>query len=130
MADKKTHWKKLFDYRYLSAEELQKDVVLTIKEIKRDEEMFNQADQSMVKKPVVYFKETTKGVVLNPTNAKGISKALGTAYQEDWVGKKVKLYPAMVRAFGENVLAIRITGENEDISAMGKSKNITGSVGK
>ena len=58
-------------------------------------------------KPVLYFTKAKKGVVLNKTNAKAIASAYG--YDTDnWPGKEVILYPAMVQFRDEMVESIRI----------------------
>jgi len=59
------------------------------------------------KKPVLYFTKAKKGLVLNKTNAKTIATAYGDDMDE-WDGKEVILYPAMVDFRGDQVEAIRV----------------------
>ena len=59
------------------------------------------------KKPVLYFNGKQKGVVLNKTNGRVISHAYGDE-TEDWRGKTLILYPAMVDFRGDMVEAIRV----------------------
>lgn len=59
------------------------------------------------KKPVLYFKDQQKGVVLNKTNSRIIAKTFGDD-TDDWGGKTITLYPAMVEFKGDMVEAIRV----------------------
>lgn len=103
-----THWKKYFDYRFISAEELDgKEVIMTIAGIDRDE-VYSQSNRAKEKKATLSFKETDKKIVLNKTNAKKITEVLGTPHVEKWIGQKITLYPTSVQGFGSNVDAIRI----------------------
>ena len=52
-----------------------------------------------------------KCFICNKTNAKAISKATGSNFIEDWTGKSIALYIANVRAFGENVEAVRVRSQ-------------------
>src|SRR6185503_10037910 len=58
-------------------------------------------------KPVLFFQGKEKGVVLNKTNANNIAIAYGDDTDE-WHGKEVVLYEAMVDFQGRSVAAIRI----------------------
>lgn len=58
-------------------------------------------------KPVLYFQGTERGIVLNKTNSSIIAEMHGDE-TDDWVGKKIKLYPARVEFQGKIVDAIRI----------------------
>ena len=58
-------------------------------------------------KPVLYFAKGTKGLVLNKTNSKVIARAYGDE-MDDWEGKSIVLYPAMVEFRGDMVEAIRV----------------------
>ena len=60
-------------------------------------------------KPVVFFQNKDKGVVLNKTNANNIAALYGDD-TDDWIGKEVVLYPTMVDFQGRSVEAIRIRG--------------------
>lgn len=60
-------------------------------------------------KPVVYFRGTQKGVVLNKTNANNIAVLYGDD-TDAWIGQTVTLFPAMVDFQGRSVEAIRIRG--------------------
>lgn len=58
-------------------------------------------------KPVLFFQGKTKGVVLNKTNSTNIAIAYGDE-SDDWTGKEVVLFEAMVDFQGRSVAAIRI----------------------
>jgi hypothetical protein len=58
-------------------------------------------------KPVVYFRETQKGLALNKTNANAIAQLYGPD-TDRWTGKAVTLYPTEVEFQGKMTLAIRV----------------------
>ena len=58
-------------------------------------------------KPVLFFQGKEKGVVLNKTNNNNIISAYGDETDE-WVGKELILFEAMVDFQGRSVSAIRI----------------------
>ena len=62
-----------------------------------------------VDKPVMYFDEVNKGLVLNRTNAGVVEKLYGRD-TDDWIGRRVGLYVAEVQFKCEMVPAIRIKG--------------------
>ncbi len=57
-------------------------------------------------KPILYFEETEMGLAMNKTNANIISKVYGDD-TEEWIGKPIILYHAMVEFKGDMVPAIR-----------------------
>ena len=58
-------------------------------------------------KPVLYFMDEQKGLVLNKTNAKVIAKAYGRDTDE-WTGKKLVLFPTLTDFRGDQVECIRV----------------------
>jgi len=112
METSKTHWKKSFDYRFISAEELPKDMAVTIEAIEQDE-AFNGREKEKV--TVIKFKGAKKGMILNKTNAKKISEVLSSPFIEDWIGKEITLTTAKVSAFGSTVDAIRIKANYKNV---------------
>ena len=108
MEDTKVHWKKQFNYDFMGSYSLPdgKDVVLTIKETKKDK----VANTTGKKEEcfVVYFKESDKPMILNRTNCKTLEKIFKTPFIDEWIGKKVQLGIDTVSAFGESVEALRI----------------------
>jgi hypothetical protein len=59
-------------------------------------------------KPVAYFKDKEKGLVLNRTNWDRISLAAGSDETEDWPGVSVVLYTEPVTYNGKTGPAIRV----------------------
>lgn len=104
----KTHWKKLCNPDYLGAYALEpgRDIVLTIDYVCR--EMVAGADGKKEECTVMHFAEAVKPMIVNATNAKMITKLLQSPFIEDWQGKRIQLYAAVVKAFGENVEALRV----------------------
>lgn len=95
----------VFPSRYLKAEELDEDVALTMSHVDM-EEMKTQKGEAQ-NKPVLYFKEIDKGLVLNKTNWSLIAKQYGDE-SDEWAGKPVTLTVLDVDSFGDVVSAIRI----------------------
>lgn len=81
------------------------DMVLTISHV--EVENVGQGDEAELK-PVVYFSETDKGLVLNKTNAATIAKLVGTPETEGWTGKRIALFATEVDFAGKQTLAIRV----------------------
>ena len=100
------NWKKNFDYRFIAAEDFETEIKLTIKAVGIDE-AFNGKSKDKVL--VLSFNETEKMMVLNKTNAKTITRLVGTPLVEKWKGLQIKLHPETVSAFGAQVKAIRVS---------------------
>jgi hypothetical protein len=91
-----------FPSKYLKAADLQdRQHTLTMKLV--EFEIIGDDDR----KPVLYFERTSKGLVLNKTNAKVISAAYGDE-SELWHDKPLILFPAVVDFRGDQVEAIRV----------------------
>jgi hypothetical protein len=104
----KTHWKKLENPDYIGAYSLEngKDLTVEITNVKR--EMVTGTGGKKEECTIAYLKGY-KPMVLNRTNMKTIHKLYDTPYIEEWVGKKITLFIAKIRAFGEdNVECLRI----------------------
>lgn len=92
-----------FPSNYLKASELQgRDVTVTMANV-----VFETIGQD--RKPVLYFAGTKKGMVLNKTNSNNIAMLYGQE-TDNWVGKKITLFPCMVDYQGKSVEAVRIRG--------------------
>lgn len=89
----KTHWKKMQGKKYLGEWDLVEgqELTLTIRNVQKEEMKAHAAAKTEVK-PVAYFKEHEKGMVLNVTNSDMISKLCDSPYIEDWVGNKITIY--------------------------------------
>ena len=95
-----------FPSKYLKADvDITEDVIVTIKSIKV--ENVGQAGKQE-QKPVVFFQELDKGLVLNKTNANMISKIAKTDETDDWKGTKIRLIATEVEYQGEIVMGIRV----------------------
>lgn len=110
MANTHTHWKKLTNPDFLGAYEVMtrgSDLTLTIKSVAN--EMITGTDGKKEECIVAHFYEPEKPMILNRTNMKTIDKKLGYGpFIEDWIGKKIQIYSAQVKAFGELTDALRI----------------------
>lgn len=104
----KVHWKKLTNPDYLGAYALDpdNDTILTIKSASK--ETFTGTSGKREEGLVVHFVEDIQPLICNRTNAKAISKAVGSPYIDEWKGKRIALYIASVNAFGETVDAARV----------------------
>ena len=91
-----------FPSKYLSAADLQ-DKPHTLVMSRVEMETIGGDD----KKPVLYFSKSQKGLVLNKTNSKQIAAQYGDD-TDDWEGKSIVLFPAMVDFKGDTVEAIRV----------------------
>ena len=90
-----------FPSKYLKSDDLNgKDVALTIRDVER-----KQFEEEI--KPIVWFEETTKGLVLNRTNFGSISKLHGRE-TDTWLGKRVALFGTEVDFRGTATMAVRV----------------------
>jgi len=95
---------KIFPSRYLKCSDLHgREITVTIKEIKVE-----NVGQKKDMKPVAYFKNADKGMVLNVTNSKRIAMIAGSTDTDDWPGHKIVLYPTETEFAGEQVECIRV----------------------
>ena len=96
----------VFPSKYVRAEDLKgKEVTLAIREVVI-EEMENREGETE-RKPVLYFANAKKGMVLNKTNWGAISSLYGDE-SDNWTGLEITLYAPMVTAFGETKPALRV----------------------
>lgn len=106
----KTHWKQSFNPEFVGAFTFQPGEVSRIVRI----DFVNPCvaitgtGGKTEDKPVVYFDGDDLPMILNRTNSKAISKAVGSPFFEDWAGKHIELYVEKVKAFGDVVDAIRV----------------------
>jgi len=86
---------------YMRADDLKgEDVVFTIREVERRD--FDDGP-----KPICWFEESSKGLVLNRTNFKSIIKLHGDD-SDSWQGKRIALFGTEVAFRGTPTLAIRV----------------------
>lgn len=91
---------KAFPSTYLKASDLEEDWTVTIAGIQ-----FEKIAEE--EKPILYFQEVEKGLVLNKTNANTIASMYGDETDE-WTGKAIALTVMPVTFQGKNVDAIRV----------------------
>lgn len=95
----------LFPSRYLKPADIgDTDLVLTIDRV--EIESIGMGDQAETK-PVIYFLETSKGLVLNKTNGNTIGQLYGPSLV-NWSGKKIGLYKTEVSFQGTTYIGIRV----------------------
>lgn len=93
-----------FPSKTLRADEMNDDMTLTIKSVQV--ETVGQGKDSE-EKPVIYFRETDKGLVLNKVNANTISGIYGPE-TDGWIGQRITLFPTEVEFAGKQVKGIRV----------------------
>ena len=104
----KTHWKTLRNPDFFGAYvmvDLGADIVVTFTTVSK--ELVTVQDGKAEEHTIARTLEQ-KPWILNSINQKVISSVLGTPFVEEWAGKRVQVYAAEVRAFGENVEAVRV----------------------
>ena len=109
-----------FPSKYLKAEDDIFDdgeVIATIKDVAKETmrggRNSNQAEQD---KPVMYFRELPKGLVMNKTNWGICEKMFGSDESDDWIGNKVSLGVIETVAYGEAVKSIRISEKKPKVN--------------
>lgn len=102
-----THWKKLTNPDYLGAYSLQPGEERTVEIINVVRKMVKGPDGKQEECTVANLRNE-KPFILNVTNCKTLSRIYGTPYIEHWCGKQVIVYAAKVKAFGEEMEALRI----------------------
>jgi hypothetical protein len=95
-----------FPSSYLKASELPDEgIVVTIQSIAM--ETIGEDE-----KPVIYFAEEDltggKSLVLNKTNAGTISEVLRTPETDEWIGKRIAIFPTETDYQGKRVACIRV----------------------
>jgi hypothetical protein len=98
----------IFPSKYVKASDLNgRTVTLTITKAVL-EKLGHGAEQET--KLVLYFAKATKGFVTNRTNAMIVAAMYGNE-TNDWIGKRITIYPTRVKAFGTVQDAIRVREE-------------------
>jgi hypothetical protein len=101
------HWKNFLDKNYLGSHNLEEgeEMLLTISKFEGEEKV-KTADGDKVKF-VLYFKEPVPKMIMNVTNGNILSSLYGS-HPNNWIGKKIQVYAASIRAFGKDQDALRI----------------------
>jgi len=95
-----------FPSKYIKASDLQgRDCPVTISHVTM-ETLGSGTDQEI--KPVAYFMNKTKGMVLNKTNANTIASVLNQDDTDMWVNGEIVLFPTQVDYGSKTSMAIRV----------------------
>jgi hypothetical protein len=103
----------LFPSKYLKASDADPALTVTIQRIVQ--ETMKNRDGKEETKPVIFFVEHEKGMVLNRTNAKTLEDLFGTD-TDNWISERVVLAAVEVDAFGETKPALRFKKETPAMS--------------
>ena len=98
---------QLYPSKYVKAADLEGRTVTIDKLVIEDMQNHNGDKE---RKPVLYFRKATKGLVLNATNARTIAALYGDE-SNDWPGKRISIYPTRVKAFGAVHDTVRVKEE-------------------
>lgn len=117
-----------FPGQYLKAADLQgREVTVTMSHVKME-------DVGGEEKPVLYFSGKDRGLCLNKTNANNIAHVYGHE-TDDWHGKSLTLYEAMVDYQGRSTPAIRVKvprivpdQQRRDSISSGVPQRVTGGI--
>jgi hypothetical protein len=90
--------------KYLNAGDLTQEKALRIKEVTVEMVRSGPAQEQ---KPVVWFTNHKKGLVLNKTNNRTLRGSFGDD-MEKWAGKVVNVYPTQTDYGGKTVGALRV----------------------
>ena len=103
----------LFPSKYLKAADAEPDLTLTIAKVGK-ESLKNRDGEEEVK-PIVFFTEHEKGMVLNKTNGNVLGDLFGDEV-ENWTGQRITLCSVDVDAFGKIQKALRFRAEPPKVS--------------
>ena len=96
-----------FPSDYLKASDLEgKSVTVTIASVEMVE--FGK-DREKESKLLIMFVGKKRGLIINKTNSRTISKVLGSDETDDWIGKRIIIEPREVEYGSEMVWAIRVS---------------------
>jgi hypothetical protein len=100
-----------FPSKYLSAADLpDQGITVTIHSVSM--ELIAGDKDKEEQKAILYFVEEkltgNKGMLLNRTNAKEITKQMGTPETEDWFNRRITIFPTQTTYMGEEVACIRV----------------------
>ena len=111
----KTHWKKVFNKDYLGSHDLDdgKDQVAEIDHV--EIRVVKDSSGKDGNCNVAVFKGNVKPMILNVTNCKIIKKFACSNYIEEWGNIPVTIYSKEIRAFGEDVEALRIREKQPNV---------------
>jgi hypothetical protein len=100
-----TNYDDVYGSRFLAATDLKAPVTVTIEKI--DYEQFARPGELPRTKAVVYFKNASKPMVLNKTNASTLASAFGKNFA-NWVGKRATIKTEPTLFGGKKTLGLRL----------------------
>lgn len=105
----RTHWKQLQNNDWIGAYALTdgQDLTLTIDKAMQEQVTGNNGKREMCL-TVHWVERDYKPMIVNRTNAKTITKVVGSPYIEEWHGKAITLYVDTTRLGGDIVECLRI----------------------
>lgn len=98
---------ELYPSKWLVAGDLQKPVTVTI--IAVDVEELRQQDGSFEPKLVLTFKNATKRMIANVTQAKRLAELLKTERFAEWIGARVKLAAGRAQNGKDTIVVVEAT---------------------
>jgi hypothetical protein len=95
---------ELYPSKYLKATpDVIKDLLVTIKSV-----VIEPLGPERDEKPVMYFNEMRKGLVINQTNFNTTARICGSDETNDWIGQKIVLTTEIVTFRGTTAPSIRV----------------------
>lgn len=106
--NKESHWRRVMNTAFLNGDEINKEgVIVTIKAYK-SEDIFSQKTKAKEPHVTLFFDELKKPMILTNRKAKQISNVIESPLMDNWIGKKVCLFPVKEKHFGEFFEVINI----------------------
>ena len=102
---------EIFPCKYLRGSDLQGHAVTVQIDHVTLEKFFDQASKTEISKPVCYFVNKSKGLILGKTLAFSIAEVLGSTKTDDWHGKEIVLYSEKRLVYGIEKDVIRARGK-------------------
>lgn len=93
----------VYPSQWLAASDVEASLTVTVKGL-----TFAEVGRDKEQKPVLWFEEVEKGLILNKTNWNNMVLITKEDDSDDWVGHQVQLYSTKVQFGGEEVDAVRI----------------------
>ena len=116
----------LYPSKYIKCADLNgKDVTKTIKKVAID--TLVRQGGAKEKKPVIWFSDTEKILVMNRTNCKSIIAMYGKE-TDNWIGRKITLYPTKAMFGADEVDCVRVRVTKPETKAAEKFDEKTGEV--
>ena len=93
----------VYPSQWLAAADVEDCLTVTVKGL-----TFAEVGRDKEQKPVLWFEEVEKGLILNKTNWNNMVLITKEADSDDWVGHQVQLYSTKVQFGSDEVDAVRI----------------------